>query len=71
MQPAVAILSFFVRLAIIVVILFALGLWSPLNILAVCLSFIVVFTILNGVWLYLVATRRRGAQPPANAGGAH
>lgn len=71
MQPAIAILSFFVRLAVIVVILFALGLWSPLNILAVCLAFIVVFTILNGVWLYLVATKRRGTPPSANAGGAN
>jgi len=71
MQPAIAILSFFVRLAIIVVILFALGFWSPLNILAVCLAFIVVFTILNGIWLYALATKHRGAPPSANAGGAN
>ncbi|MCE5254147.1 MAG: hypothetical protein LLG45_08100 [Actinomycetia bacterium] len=70
MQPALAILSFFGRLVIIVGILFALGLWSPLNILAVCLSFIVVFTILNGVWLYSLATRHGETPPSAKAGGA-
>ncbi len=71
MQPAIAVLSFFIRLAVIVAILFALGFWSPLNILAVCLAFVVVFTILNGVWLYVVVTKRRGVPPSANAGGAN
>ncbi len=63
MQPAIAVLSFFIRLVVIVAILFALGFWSPLNILAVCLAFVVVFTILNGVWLYVVVTKRRGVLP--------
>lgn len=70
-QPTFTLLGFFVRMAIFVGILFALGFWTSLNILAVCLSFIVVFTLLNGIWLYFLATRRRGAPPSADAGGAN
>jgi hypothetical protein len=70
MQPAITVLGFIVRLAIFVVILFAIGFWSPLNILAVCLSFVVVFTILNGIWLFILASKRRRVPPSANAGGA-
>jgi len=70
MQPAITILGFLVRLAIFVGILLVIGFWSPLNILAVCLSFVVVFTILNGIWLYVLATKRRQVPPPAGTGGA-
>jgi ABC-type transport system involved in Fe-S cluster assembly fused permease/ATPase subunit len=71
MQPVMTILGFLVRLAVFVGILLALGFWSPLNILAVCLSFVVVFTILNGIWLYSLARKTRGVPPSANAGGAN
>jgi hypothetical protein len=70
MVPVVTILGFFVRLAVFAVILVVLGLWSPLNILAVCISFVVVFTILNGIWLYTLAMKRRGAPPSPGATGA-
>ena len=50
----VAIGGFLVRLAVFVVMLVVLGMWTPLNILAVCLAFVVLFTVLNGC----VALRR-------------
>jgi hypothetical protein len=65
MVPLVTIGGFLVRLAIFALILVALGLWTPLNILALCLAFIVLFTVLNGIWLYTVATKRRGTPPSA------
>jgi hypothetical protein len=70
MVPVVTILGFLVRLAVFAAILVALGLWSPLNILALCLAFIVVFTVLNGIWLYTLAIKRRGAPPSPGATGA-
>lgn len=71
MLPIVTILGFFVRLAVIAGILVVLGVWSPLNILAVCLAFVVLFTVLNGIWLYGLATKRGGVPPSAGATGAN
>ena len=71
MVPVVTILGFLVRMVILVGILVALGLWSHLNILAVCLSFIVLFTILNGIWLYTLAIKRHGVPPSAGTTGAN
>ena len=65
MVPLVTIGGFLVRLAIFAGILVALGLLTSLNMLAVCLAFIVLFTILNGIWLYTVATKHRGVPPSA------
>lgn len=70
MQPVMTLLGFFARLAVFVVILVVLGLWSPLNILAVCISFVVVFTVLNGIWLYTLVIKRRGIPPSAGTTGA-
>jgi uncharacterized membrane protein YphA (DoxX/SURF4 family) len=67
MLPAVTIVGFVIRLAIFVGILVALGLWTPLNILALCLAFVVVFTVLNAVWLFIVVSKRHGAPPSAGA----
>ena len=67
MLPLVTIGGFVVRLAVFVVILVVLGLWTPLDILALCLAFIVVFTVLNAVWLYVMLTKRHGAPPSAGA----
>jgi drug/metabolite transporter (DMT)-like permease len=67
MTPAIVMLGFLVRLTLIAVILVVLGLWSPLNILAVCIAFIVVFTALTAYSLYVFA-KRRGAPPQAGAG---
>ena len=67
MVPAIVILGFVVRLAVIGLILVVLGLWTPLNILAVCVTFIVVFTLLTGYSLYVFAKRQKTA-PPAGAG---
>ena len=71
MLPIVTVLGFFVRLAVFAGILVALGLWTPLNILAVCLAFVVLFTVLNGIWLYSLATKHRGVPPSAGAPGAN
>lgn len=71
MLPIVTVLGFFVRLAVFAGILVVLGLWSPLNILAVCLAFVVLFTVLNGIWLYSLAIKHRGAPPSAGAPGAN
>ncbi|NLE11111.1 MAG: hypothetical protein GX630_06350 [Actinobacteria bacterium] len=72
MVPVVTILGFVVRLGLIAIILVVLSLWTPLNILALCISFIVVFTILTGFSLYrLMLARRRGVPPSAGASGAN
>ena len=65
MLPLVTVVGFVVRLAVIAGILLVIGFLTPLNILVVCLSFIVLFTILNGVWLYGLATKRHGVPPSA------
>jgi hypothetical protein len=69
LTPAIVILGFLVRLILIAVILVVLGLWAPLNFLAVCIAFVVVFTALTGYSLYAFA-KRRGAPPAAGAGSA-
>ena len=67
--PAAVIAGFIVRLAVIVLILFVLGLWTPLNILAVCLAFVVLFSLLN-IWsVYSLMSKRRNAPPSAGASG--
>ncbi len=67
MLPLVTIGGFIVRLAVFVGILVVLGLWTSLDILALSLAFIVVFTVLNAVWLYTLMTKRHGAPPSAGA----
>jgi hypothetical protein len=42
------------------------GLWTPLNILAVCLAFIITFTILMGILLYRMTARRKKAESPSS-----
>jgi hypothetical protein len=58
MMPAITVLGFLIRLTVLAVILVVFGLWTPLNMLAVCLAFIVVFSILTGIMLYRMAIRR-------------
>jgi hypothetical protein len=67
--PAAMILGFVVRLALITVILVVVGLWSPLNIIAVCLAFVVLFSMLNGWSLYRLMSKRHGVPPSAGASG--
>lgn len=69
--PAAAILSFVIRLGLVAVVLVVLALWTPLNILALCISFIVVFTILTGISLYKMLVRRHGIPPSAGTTGAN
>jgi hypothetical protein len=65
--PAAIIAGFLVRLAVIVIILFILGMWTPLNILAVCLAFVVLFSVLNVWFVYLLMYKRRIVPPSAGA----
>ena len=69
MLPLVAVGGFIFRLMILVGVLAAIGLWTSLNMLALCLAFVVVFTILNGVWLYSLLNKRHGAPPSAGVSG--
>lgn len=70
MLPVITLASFFVRVIVLVGILVALGLWSGLNILAVCIAFVVAFTIMNGIWLYILAKKRHEQPPSAGVTGA-
>jgi uncharacterized RDD family membrane protein YckC len=63
--PAFAILGFIVRLTAITLVLVIIGLWTPLDILAVCLAFVVLFSILNGWSIYRLMSKRHGAPPSA------
>ncbi len=53
---------------VLVGVLIALGLWTSLNMLVLCLAFVIVFTILNGVWMYSLMNNRRSAPPSAGVG---
>ena len=67
--PAAVLLGFLARLAVFTVILLVIGLWTPLNIVAVCLAFVVLFSILN-VWsIYRLVSKRRNVPPSADATG--
>jgi hypothetical protein len=69
LTASIVIVGFVLRLGLIAVILVVLGLWTPLNFLATCLTFIGAFTLLTGYSLYVFA-KRRSAPPQAGAGGA-
>jgi len=69
MLPLVTIGGFIVRLVVLVGILVVLGLWTPLNILALSLAFVIVFTVLNGIWLYSLVNKRDGVPPSTGASG--
>jgi hypothetical protein len=67
--PAAAIAGFLLRMALVVAILFVLGYATPLNITAVCLAFVVLFTLLN-IWSVYHLMKRRSAPPSTGATGA-
>jgi hypothetical protein len=67
--PAAVLLGFLGRLAIFTVLLLIIGLWTPLNIVAVCLAFVVLFSILNFWSLYSLVSKRHKAPPSAGATG--
>ena len=54
----ITVASFLVRIAVLFGLLIALGLWTSLNIIAVCIAFIALFTILNGIWMYATLKKR-------------
>jgi hypothetical protein len=63
--PAAVIAGFLLRLAAIVVIMLALGYFTPLNIVALCLAFVVLFTALN-IWsVYGLMSKQHKAPPSA------
>jgi len=55
-----------IRLMVLGAILVAIALWTSLNIMAVALSFIGLFTVLTGFWLYRMS--KKGRQDPAFSG---
>lgn len=61
--------GFVIRIAVLMGILVILGLWSGLNIIAVCIAFISLFTILNAIWIYF-AIKKRDAISTKGASGA-
>jgi hypothetical protein len=63
--PLVFVAGFLMRLVVLGAVLVAFALWTPLNIVAVALSFIGLFTLLTGVWLYRMARKGRKTPPPA------
>jgi len=65
--PLVFVVGFLIRLVVLAAVLVAVALWSPLNVVAVALSFIGLFTVLTGFWLYRMATK--GRKTPPSAGG--
>lgn len=67
--PVLAILGFVIRLMVITIVLVVIGLWTPLNIMVVCLAFVVLFSILNGWSVYRLVSKRHGAPPSAGASG--
>ncbi len=67
--PFVTILGFLARVTVVALTLVALGLWTRLNIIGLCIAFVAVFTILNGFSLYTLMAKRHGAPPSAGASG--
>jgi hypothetical protein len=67
--PVVVLAGFLLRMTLIVAVLFVLGFWTPLNIIAVCIAFVVLFTALN-VWSVYSLVKHRKAPPSAGATGA-
>ncbi|MGI5939169.1 MAG: hypothetical protein ACOX8V_00475 [Thermoleophilia bacterium] len=62
----ITIIGAVVRLGVLIGILVVLGIWTSLSVLAVCLAFLVVFSVLTGVWLFAMS-KRRGSPPSAGA----
>jgi hypothetical protein len=64
--PLVFVVGFLIRLVVLGAVLVAVALWTPLDIVAVALSFIGLFTVLTGIWLYRMATKGGKTPPPAD-----
>jgi cytochrome c biogenesis protein CcdA len=64
--PLVFVVGFLIRLVLLGAVLVVVALWTPLNIVAVALCFIGLFTVLTGIWLYRIATKGRKTRPPAD-----
>jgi hypothetical protein len=56
--------------AIVIVVLFALALWSPLNLVAMLLTFVVMFSVLLAWSVFRLLSKQRSAPPSAGASGA-
>ena len=65
--PLVFVAGFVIRLMVLGAILVAIALWTSLNIMAVALSFIGLFTVLTGFWLYRMS--KKGGKTPPSADG--
>jgi hypothetical protein len=61
----ISVAAFFVRLTALVLIIYAIAAWTELNLVAVVLSFIIVFTIVTGYTLYRFAKGRPPTSPQA------
>ena len=56
--------------AVGIVVLFALALWTPLNLLAMLLTFVVAFSVLLAWSVFRLLSKQRSAPPSAGASGA-
>jgi hypothetical protein len=67
--PAVVILGFLGRLVAIAAILLIIGFLTPLNIIAVCVAFVVLYSGLNLWSVYSLMSKGRKVPPPAGTTG--
>ena len=67
--PAVVILGFLGRLVAIAAILLLIGFFTPANIIAVCVAFVVIYSGLNLWSVYSLMSKGRKVPPSAGATG--
>jgi hypothetical protein len=63
LMPAVTVLGFIIRITLLAVILALLALFTSLNIVALAATFVVLFTILTGISIYGMISKRHSAPP--------
>lgn len=66
--PALTVAGFVVRLTVFVVILVLLALFTELNILALALAFVVLYTLLSGLGMHRYLTKAKRAHTSGGTG---
>lgn len=71
LAPALMVAGFVVRLAVLAAVVIPLALYTELNLVALLIAFLALFTLLS-VWrIYVLAKKSdRGAKPPSDAAGS-